>query len=81
MNKTKTAIIGTAIASLLGGSLYIGSEINKPECDYVIVREAEEICLTEAQAEALFESMKESTGVGLGGIRFGGKAPIIKKEK
>ena len=44
-DKTKTAIIATILASL-GGTFYVGQEIGKPECDYVIVHEQEEFCIS-----------------------------------
>ncbi len=70
-NKTKTAIIGTAIVSLLGGSVYIGSEIGRPECDYVLIHEREKICIT----EEIKEIIEDTVGVskGFGGIKFGDK--------
>lgn len=54
-----------AVAVAIGGSLVAGSQVNKPECDYVLVREEQEICLTTAQAEAVIDGVKGSnTGFG-----------------
>lgn len=70
-NKTKTAIIGTAIASLLGGSAYIGSEVGRPECDYVLIYEMEEICITEEIKQAIESGLEANQGFG--GVKFGDK--------
>ncbi len=82
-NKIKKTIIGTAVTAVLGGTVYLGSEVGKPECDYVIIKQnQEEICLTVEQMEAITEQVKitpEGTG-GFGGIKFGKKElDIIKK--
>jgi len=69
-NKTKV-IIGTAIASLLGGSAYIGSEIGRPECDYVILHERKEICITEELKQIIESGLKANDGFG--GVKFGDK--------
>ena len=76
MNKIKTTAIATALASALGGSVYVGSEVSKPECDFIIANQAQEICLSQEQAEALLTAF-ESPTAGFGGIKFGGEAPIV----
>ena len=73
MNK-KTTATGVIMAALLSGAVMIGSEANKPECDYVITDT--DICLTELQAEALLKQFKAPTA-GLGGIKLGGEVPMI----
>ena len=61
-NKTKTAIAG----AIMAGSLALGSQVGKPNCDYVVVNQEarEEICLTAKQAEAIYSSMATSTYQG-----------------
>ena len=81
MQKKKATITGTILAAILGGSVYMGSEINRPDCDYVIANQEQEICLTEEQAQAIIENFT-APKVGFGSIPFGGEAPIFnKKEK
>lgn len=63
------------IPATISGSIFVGSEIGRPECDFVIVAEEQEICLTTAQAQAIQESF-ESPTAGFGGIKWGGEAPI-----
>jgi len=73
LKKLKAAII----ALLLGGSVYIGAEMGRPECDYVIItKQQEEICITAEQAEVL-----EDLEVGFGGIEFGGGINILIKKQ
>jgi len=70
-DKIKNAtIIGTILASL-GGTFYAGQEVGKPECDYVIVYEMEEICITEEIKQAIESGLKANAGFG--GVRFGDK--------
>ncbi|KKL76051.1 hypothetical protein LCGC14_2048780, partial [marine sediment metagenome] len=67
-DKIKNAtIIGTILASL-GGTFYAGQEVGKPECDYVIVYEMEEICITEEIKQAIESGLKANAGFG--GVRF-----------
>ncbi len=74
MDKTKKIIATLGIlSSLMGGSFYAGSERNRPDCDFVIVTEDKEICLTSEQVEAIksqIEMIPSGTG-GFGGVRFG----------
>ena len=70
-DKIKNAtIIGTLIASL-GGTFYAGQEVGRPECDYVLVYEREEICITEEIKQAIESGLKANAGFG--GVRFGDK--------
>lgn len=79
MNKTKTAIIATALATILGGSVYLGSEINRPECDYVVVKEDKEICLSSEQAIIIAEKLKDFR-CGFGDIKFGGEIKLFEEK-
>lgn len=76
-NKIK---IGLVILGM-GGSMIVGTAIDKPECDYVIVGQDAEICLSEEQVETILEQLKGVTGFG--GFQFeGGINPekLIKKK-
>ena len=74
MNKEKIKAILAGL-SILGGSAFVGSEISRPDCDYVILTEdKQEICMTEEQALEMLKSKS-----GFGGTRMGG-TPIIRKE-
>jgi len=76
-NKIK---IGLIILGM-GGSLMVGTAIDRPECDYVIVGEDTEVCLSEEQVESILEHLKGVTGFG--GFQFeGGINPekLIKKK-
>ena len=60
MNKIKQALIGTLIAASLGGSVYLGGEVNRPDCDFVIITESqEEVCLTTEQVKAIIEQINQ----------------------
>lgn len=70
-DKVKNAtIIGTIIASL-GGTFYAGQEAGKPECDYVIVYEMEELCVSEQLKQAIESGLRANAGFG--GVKFGDK--------
>ena len=68
-NKTKIAI--TAITAILGGTAYIGIEVGRPECDYVLIYEMEEICITEQLKQAIESGLEANQGFG--GVKFGDK--------
>lgn len=54
-----------AIAVAMGGSLFAGSELGRPECDFVFVDNEKEICLTTEQAEFITNNLKgRNTGFG-----------------
>ena len=79
MNNLKKIMTGTGIISaLIGGSFYVGSEISRPECAYVI-KAAQEVCLTQEQADALINSMATSTTqFGFDGVQF--SEPLLLKK-
>ena len=72
-NKTKAILISLSLA----GSAFVGSEANRPECDFILMNEQEEICLSQEQAEVFIEHLKSP--VGFGGTKFSGVEEIIKK--
>jgi len=74
-NKLKISI---ATLATLGGGFVTGTQINRPECAYVI-KAAQEICITQEQADAIIKSMETSTEkFGFGGAKFSN--PIIIKK-
>lgn len=77
MSKAKTAIITTALTAILGGSVYLGSEINRPDCDYVIIKDSSEICLTAEQALIITEKLAGFT-CGFDNIKFGGEIKLFE---
>lgn len=79
MNKTKTTAIGVLLATILGGSVYLGTEVNRPECDYVVVKEEKEICLSQEQAEIITEKLEGFT-CGFGNIKFGGEIKLFEEK-
>ena len=70
--------IGITTLAALGGGLIAGTQVNKPACDYV-VESAQEICLTQEQADALINSMATSTTqFGFDGVQF--SEPLLLKK-
>ena len=72
---------GVAIATLAGGSLFAGSAIDRPECDFVLVtQQKEELCLSEKEAQVIIESVSELKA-GFGSTAFEGQVKLNIKEK
>ena len=63
-------IIATAIAtgSIVSATAY---GINRPNCDYVIIHQEEEICISAEAKEAIESGLKANSGFG--GVQFGGE--------
>ena len=62
LKKLKTA---GAIVAVGGGALFAGSEVGKPACDFVLVDNQQEICLTTEQKDFLVKNLKgRNTGFG-----------------
>ena len=78
--RTKAKIKVIIIALLLGGGMFAGNQVGRPECDYVIITDnAQEICLSMEQVKAIYRQM-EKTPVGFGSINFGGSLNIVEKK-
>lgn len=61
---------GITIAAIGGGSLFTGSQMNRPDCDFIFVNDyKEEICLTTEQAEFITNNLK-GRNTGFGGSQF-----------
>lgn len=77
MNKD-TIKISIATLAALGGGLVAGTQVNRPECAYVI-QGKQEVCLTAEQAKAITDSMASSTTeFGFDNIKF--SDPVINKK-
>jgi len=76
MNKKITA---TILTTILSGSVYAGTEMGRPDCDYVVANQQEEICLDEKTANAIIQNFT-APKVGFGSIPFGGEVPILKEK-
>ena len=65
--KDLNKIIATAIATgtIVASGAY---GINRPECDYVIQHQGEEICISEEVKEAVSSQLKPNQGFG--GVQF-----------
>ena len=63
-------IVAAAIAtgSIVSAAAY---GINKPNCDFVVVNDDKEICISAEVKEAIESGLKENAGFG--GVGFGGK--------
>lgn len=69
LKKIRGAGIAVAIA---GGSLFAGSQVNRPECDFILVNsQQEEICITKEVKEAIESGLKPNKGFG--GVQFNDK--------
>ncbi len=60
--------LGGIITAFAGGSLFIGNEVGKPECDYVIQYQQEEICISKELKEAIQSNLEPNQGFG--GVKF-----------
>ena len=74
--KLKTA---GAIAALGGGALFTGSQVGKPECDFVFVDSEKEVCMTEEQVKIVIDNLK-GFNTGFGGSQFQDVSELIKKK-
>jgi len=63
-------IITTAIAtgSIVSAAAY---GINKPNCDFVVINEDKEICISAEVKEVIESGLKANAGFG--GVNFGGQ--------
>ena len=68
-----------AIATAIGGSLFLGSEVGKPQCDYVFVDSEKEVCMTAEQAKVVLDNLKGSN-TGFGQSQFQDVSELIKKK-
>ena len=68
-NLSKKIRDGIAIAAIGGGSLFAGSQVNRPECDYVLIDNEKEICMSEEQGKAVLDNLK-GFNTGFGGSQF-----------
>ena len=82
MQKKKATITGAILASILGGSIYLGAEVGRPDCDYVVIKDEtkEEICISEEQANIIVEKLKNFK-VGVGNMKIGGEVDFNLFEK
>lgn len=64
--KIRDGIIATAIG---GGSLFIGSQVNRQECAYILIDNEKEICMSEEQGKAVLDNLK-GFNTGFGGSQF-----------
>ena len=57
-----------------------GTEIGRPDCDYVIYKDEQEICLTEEQILAIYEKLSIYKA-GFGEVSFGGGIKVFDEQK
>mgnify|MGYP001615056748 CR=1 FL=1 len=76
LNKLKFVLIPITIA---GSGIAVGNQVGRPECDYIITDQVDEICLTQEQVDAIYGQLSDWK-TGFGNIEIGGR-PHLFDEK
>ena|SRR3990167_3523302 len=77
INKLKFGLIATAVATT---GVAAGTEIGRPDCDYIIYRNEQEICLTEEQILAIYQKLSIYKA-GFGEVSFDGGIKVFDEQK
>ena len=79
MNNLSQKLKNGAIAVAMGGSLFAGSQVGKPDCDFVFIDSEKEVCMTQEQAQVIMDNLK-GNNTGFGQSQFQEISELIKKK-
>ena len=84
LNKLKQLLLKFRIILAAGTvattGVVAGTEIGRPDCDYVIYRNEQEICLTEDQVLAIYQKLSIYKA-GFGQVSFQGGIKVFDEQK